>query len=404
MIRFWQKLKNLYHLAQAWYWRLYFGQPDRGMKIYGVTGTNGKTTTCYLLTSILGKEYGVKKTGMLTTVAFRIGEKEISNETKMTTLPSRLVFDYLGKMRTAGVNQVVLEMTSHALDQNRLFGIKLDGAAILNIACEHLDYHRTMTEYAAAKLKILNYVRDGGTIVHRQFPIPNSQFPNLELIQFSAKDAADVVTSLLGEVNKENVLAASLLARAAGVKEENIASGVAAVKLVPGRMEWVKPKFSMTNDQFPISGLPRVLIDYAVTPDALERLYKEVKRQTKGKVFAVLGACGLRDRGKRPDMARAAARFTDEVVLTREDPWTEDEEQIFTDLEKGLEKTDKKWRRIVDRREAIRYCLERAGKDDVVVVTGKGAEQGMAIGKKIVLWSDREVILEEMEDLAERKT
>jgi len=146
--------------------------------------------------------------------------------------------------------------------------------------------------------------------------------------------------------------------------------------------------------------LPRVLIDYAVTPDALERVYKEVREQTQGKIFAVLGACGNRDRGKRPQMARAVAKYADELVLTREDPWTESEEQIFKDLEGGLLDAEIKWHRIVGRREAIKYCLESAGPDDVVVVTGKGAEVGMAVGNKVTPWSEKEVILSEMKKLA----
>jgi UDP-N-acetylmuramoyl-L-alanyl-D-glutamate--2,6-diaminopimelate ligase len=235
--------------------------------------------------------------------------------------------------------------------------------------------------------------------------------------------------------------------RAAGVPEQAIKRGIDAVKSVPGRMDWIE-------------GEPRVLIDYAVTPDALERLYKDVRQQTRGKVYAVLGACGMRDRGKRPDMARVVAQYADELVLTREDPWTEDEEQIFADLEKGLlgeagvESTGREetarslstslyalfarprpvppaggraeindsrtahygaklrpvssrlamnksfWKRIVDRREAIKYCLEKAGPEDVVVITGKGAETGMAVGKKVVPWNDKAVVLELFEELS----
>jgi UDP-N-acetylmuramoyl-L-alanyl-D-glutamate--2,6-diaminopimelate ligase len=136
----------------------------------------------------------------------------------------------------------------------------------------------------------------------------------------------------------------------------------------------------------------RVLIDYAVTPDALDRLYSYVKEEADGKVFGVLGAAGLRDRGKRPDMARAVARYADVLILTREDPWTESEDQIFSDLEKGLAGSDIEWRRIVDRKEAIASLLDRAQSGDVVVVTGKGAERGMAIGKDIIPWNDRKVV------------
>lgn len=386
MYRLYQQLKNIYHFIQAQAWRAYYGWPDRKLKIYGVTGTNGKTTTCYVLAGILREAYGRKRVGMLSTVAFWIGEEEEFNKTKMTTLDSRLVFRNLKRMAGKGVEQAVVEMTSHALDQNRLSGIELDGAIILNIEREHLDYHGTMEEYAKAKGKIIDYLKPNVPLVVKGDDeligkIVESRH-GLSIIRFTAEQAKEVVTPLAGEWNKENVLAASLLAGAVGVDEEAIGRGVDSIKGVPGRMEWIG-----LNNQF-----PRVLIDYAVTPDALERLYRYVKEKTSGRIFAVLGAAGLRDRGKRPLMARAVASFADEIVLTREDPWTESEEQIFSDLEKGLSDSPVKWQRIVDRKEALRYVIGKARADDVIVVTGKGAERGMAIGRKIIAWNDKEVI------------
>lgn len=426
------------------------------MKMYGVTGTNGKTTTSILLGSILREVYGKDKVGLITTIVFWLGGEEKVNETKMTTMRSQDLFRLLREMKDRGVERVVIEITSHALDQHRLAGIKLDGAIILNIAREHLDYHGTMEEYAAAKLKIAGYIKgDGALVINRKFSIGNWQFSTkakFSIFKFSKEQAQGVVTALPGEVNKENVLAATLLARAVGVNHEMINKGVAKVEQVSGRMEWiqaksVKCKMQSNNEKLQFI-LPRVLVDYAVTPDALERLYEEVRGMTSGRIFAVLGACGLRDRGKRPEMARAVAQYADELVLTREDPWTEDEAQIFSDLERGLEQNVDKtknavskqrtnhsvsggtsldgggktqnsdnaailfpealddklvdrvklqqfsWQRITDRREAIKYCIEKAGSDDVVVVTGKGAETGMAIGKKILPWSDKQVIQE----------
>jgi len=401
-MREWQQLKNVYHFFQAHWWRMFYRFPDRGVKIYGVTGTNGKTTTCYVLASILRAAYGKEKVGMLSTVGIWVGEEESINETKMTTTDSAVVYRRLRRMRECGVEHVVLEMTSHALDQNRLVGMTLSGAIILNIEREHLDYHGTMEEYALAKARIIDYVREESPIVVRgdlvrKSQIANPKSQNRRLIMFTEEQARDVSTPLPGDFNKENVLAASLLAKSVGIGEEAVQRGVMVVKQVPGRMEWVRlnDQFPMTNDQ-----LPRVLIDYAVTPGALDRLYEYVRgalRQAQGsqdgRIIAILGAAGRRDRGKRPDMARVVARYADEIVLTREDPWTEDEEQIFSDLEKGLVDVTIPWRRIVDRRAAIAYCLQKAGQGDVVVITGKGAETGMGVGKGIVPWSDKEVIL-----------
>lgn len=404
------------------------------MKVYGVTGTNGKTTTSVLLGSVLREVYGKDKVGLITTIVFWLGEEEKVNETKMTTMNSRAVYKLLREMRRRGIEQVVIEITSHALDQHRLAGIALDGAIILNVAREHLDYHGTMQEYAQAKSRIVSYVKKKGALVYKvddkwiqRAIVNNLQVKSLiskakiSAIQFTKIEAAKVATVLEGGWNRENVLAVSLLAKAIGLEGQKVQEGIRRIKQVPGRMEWIEPILATANLQLANNKLPRVLIDYAVTPDSLDQLYKEVSRGTSGKIFAVLGACGRRDRGKRPKMARTVAQYADELVLTREDPWTEEEEQIFNDLEKGLNfsktrKADKAaispgllnyqakgtkqsvWQRIVDRREAIKYCIDRAGADDVVVVTGKGAETGMAIGEKILPWSDKQVIQELLQE------
>lgn len=331
---------------------------------------------------------------MLTTVVFRVGTKEIVNDTKMTTLPSRLIFSYLRQMVDAGVSHAVVEMTSHALDQHRLLGVKLAGAIILNVEREHLDYHFTMDEYAAAKELIIKYLQAGASLVGKQDDtyvgpiLERAREQGVRVIEFTEKMAHDVATALPGEVNKQNTLAASLLARAVGMAEEHIQSGIASLTHVPGRMEIIETPQGV-----------RVVIDYAVTPDALERLYKDIKQTMSGRVYGILGAAGLRDRGKRPQMAAAAKRYADELILTREDPWTEPEEQIFSDLEKGLSKDDRSWQRILDRREALKYALGQAKAGDTVVVTGKGAEVGMGVGKEVIPWHERGVIEELIRDL-----
>jgi UDP-N-acetylmuramoyl-L-alanyl-D-glutamate--2,6-diaminopimelate ligase len=386
-MRLWQQVKNIYHFCEAYFWRAYFGWPDRGLHIYGVTGTNGKTTTCYVLASIWRAQVGQEKVGMLTTVAFWFGGREKINKTKMTTLPSKLVYQYLREMKNNGVTHVVLEMTSHALDQNRLRGIRLEGAIILNIEREHLDYHRTMEGYALAKQRIIEYLQPGAPLVGKgddamvRRMLEVARQAGVKVQEFISQDTRQVETSLPGDFNKENVLAASELARLTGVIPEAIRQGVASLRQVPGRMEILATQRG-----------GQVLIDYAVTPKALENLYRYARAHATGRIFGVLGAAGLRDRGKRPEMARVVGDIADELILTREDPWTEKEEQIFQDLEKGLTNTKAKWQRIVDRREALEYALRQAQASDIVVVTGKGAEQGMAIGNTIIPWNDREVI------------
>ncbi len=389
MIRAWQKIKNLLHWVRAQWWRAYYRWPDKKLVLHGVTGTNGKTTTCYILTSVLEEAFGADKVGMLTTVSFRVGEKTEVNESKMTTLKSAVVMKYLRKMVNAGVEKAVLEVTSHALDQHRLAGLRFRVAIITNIAREHLDYHGTMKEYALAKAKIVNMLEADGILVGKgddklvKEILLQAKEKGIKTEQWTSEQAKNVETHLLGSFNQENAAAVKLAAEAVGITADKIKAGINYVKVVPGRMEWIRQ-----------GNKPAILIDYAVTPDALERLYDDVRVKTEGKVWGILGACGLRDRGKRPLMSAAVAERADELVLTREDPWTEDEEQIFQDLEEGLKEAKIPWQRITDRREAIQYCIEQAQAGDTIVVTGKGAETGMAIGHKIVPWNEKQVVLD----------
>jgi UDP-N-acetylmuramoyl-L-alanyl-D-glutamate--2,6-diaminopimelate ligase len=382
-----QEVKNIGHFFETHLWRIWYGKPDADMHIYGVTGTNGKTTTSYLLTSIFEHAHGKEKIGMLTTVSFRLGGKEEINTSKMTTLPSKKVFAYLARMRQAEVKYVVLETTSHALHQHRLAGIAFDGAIILNIAREHLDYHKTMEKYAAAKEMIVSHLKKDAPLVGKEQDIfvramlNRAEKKGIRVVRMKDEDIEQTVTPLAGSINKENAAAASLLARAVGVSDEAIRAGVNAVTFVPGRMETIEAPQGFT-----------IVIDYAVTPDALERLYADMKKKTKGRILGIVGAAGMRDRGKRPHMARTVAKYADRIVVTREDPWTESEDQIFADLEEGLQGTSVPWERIVDRREAIQALIQDAKPGDIVIVTGKGAERGMGVGKEIIPWNEREVI------------
>lgn len=388
-----QEIKNIGHFFEAHVWRTVYGIPDKGMRIYGVTGTNGKTTTCYLLRSVLAEAHQEKYVGMLTTVAFRIGEVEEINKTKMTTLPSRKIFSYLARMKRKGIEYVVLETTSHALDQHRIAGIQFDGAIILNIAREHLDYHKTIAQYASAKERIINYLRIGAPLVGKQDDdyvrpmLDRAEKRGINVIRMTGEDIQSAHAELSGSINKENACAVTLLARALNIADDIIQAGINQVKSVPGRMEKFTTPQGVT-----------VIIDYAVTPDALERLYSEVKKDLKdgAKIFGTVSAAGLRDRGKRPDMARAVAKYADKIVVTREDPWTESEEQIFNDLEQGLpaDQQGKQWQRIVDRKEALATLLQEAKAGDVVIATGKGAERGMGMGNDIIAWNEREIIEE----------
>lgn len=387
-MNYYQQLKNIYHFLQAHWWRLYYRWPDRQLKLYGVTGTNGKTTTTIVLGSILRAAHGGEKVGLLSTEIFWFGSKEVPNETHMTSVDAAQVFRYLRDMVAHGVTHVALEMTSHALDQHRLAGLRLQGAIILNIAHEHLDYHKTMEEYARAKARIIDYVIPGGTVVVKkddEWIEKILEWRGLStgevVIGFTTADAKTVTTPLPGDFNQENVLAASLLAKAVGLSPEAIGRGVAAVKQVSGRVEWI----NLPNGA-------RAVVDFALTPYSYERLFKYLRAETTGKLIGVFGAAGRRDKGKRPLITRAVAQYADEIVLTQDEPYDDPEEEIYQQLEAGLADTTIPWQRIPDRREAIKYAWQKSKAGDVVAVVGMGNYNARMVGDKKIPWNDKQVI------------
>lgn len=424
--REYQQLKNVYHWLQAQLWRAVYGWPDKKLTLFGVTGTNGKTTTTIVLGSILRAAQGRDKVGLLSTEVFWLGAEERVNETHMTSTDAKIVFRYLRQMVEKGVTHVVLEMTSHALDQHRLAGISLSGAIILNIAHEHLDYHKTMDEYATAKGKIVHYLRSDAPLVAKKdnewvrkalavfYPSisPEGEIPPLEkgrkVVWFTSRAAQDISTPLPGDFNKENVLAASLLAEACGVAKDHIGQGVAAVTQVPGRMEWIslENRNHHRRSGTPQRGKsenrrewPRVVVDFALTPYSYERLFKYLRAETKGRLFAVFGAAGRRDRAKRPLITKIVAQYADEIILTQDEPYDDPEEEIYQQLEAGLVGSTISWQRIPDRREAIKYALQKAQAGDIVAVTGMGNFTTRVVGDKKIPWNDRQVILELAKEL-----
>ncbi|MAF80392.1 hypothetical protein CL628_00075 [bacterium] len=206
---------------------------------------------------------------------------------------------------------------------------------------------------------------------------------DLTVQEFTRAQAAKVKTPLTGAFNQENVLAASLVARAAGLSEENIAAGVASVTQIPGRVEWLEHP----------SGF-KVVVDFALTADALERLYQALKPHVAGRLIAVFGAAGRRDRAKRPILTKLAARYADELILTQDEPYEDPEDEIYAELEAGLTDATIPWQRIEDRREAILYALKEAKPGDVIALTGMGNYNTRMVGSKAVDWNDREVVEE----------
>lgn len=429
-----QKLKNYYHLMQAVAANLWYGFPSKKITVIGVTGTNGKTTTTQMIGRIL-TEIG-QNVAVASTINFKIGKKEWVNKTKFTTLSSFAVQKFIRQAVSAGCKFAVLETSSHALDQFRVWGVEYDTAVMTNVTREHLDYHHNMDEYRIAKLKLFEDIKTAvvnldmqnagdyldasarkkfafSTKFDAQIENEDDDVQKIKLVKaedvqleinrsiFKAEDV-QFELKMPGLFNVENALAAICVGKAYGMDLVKMKNALAKMTGVPGRMEHIQNKRDIN-----------IIVDYAVTPDSLEKLYTLIsqikhgpKRKmelgealTSNKVIAVFGSCGDRDRGKRPMMGSIVDKNADYIILTNEDPYTEDPQQIINEVAVGVteKKENENFWKILDRRAAIRKALQLAKPGDVIVVTGKGAEETMMVGDKQIPWNDKKVILEELE-------
>lgn len=403
-----QRVKNWYHLVLAICVVMWFGFPGRKLRVIGVTGTDGKTTTCRFLADIL--EEAGHTVALASSIEFRVGLDRQVNTTKFTTLSAWQVQKFLARAVRAGCGYVVLEISSHALDQNRVWGVPFSAAIITNVTREHLDYHGDMVQYRRAKRHLFEKSKSGVVNLDMERPeefldvirgkkitysLENQQADILaEHIETRLDGSSFIVENVLfslrvpGRFNIENALAALAASFVFSVSLEDARRALSRVEVVPGRMELVP------NDR-DIS----LLIDYAVTPNALEKLYSlvsEMKPHPNAKVIAVFGACGDRDRGKRPLMGEIVSSYADTIILTNEDPYTEDPNRIIREIKKGIVNKipDETLFTIMDRRKAIAKAIQLAVPGDIVVVSGKGAEEIMAIGNERIPWNDKRVIEE----------
>lgn len=385
------------HLPLAWFSLCRYCFPSRQLKVIGVTGTDGKTTTVNLIYHIL-KETGWP-VGMISTVSARIGEEEIETGFHVTAPDPQLLQKLLRKMVKKGIKYVVLEATSHGLDQFRFLGINYEIGVLTNITHEHLDYHKTFENYLKAKAKlflqsklaILNKDDQAYDFLSRQV-----KKKKIGLLSYAIKNQADFTpktfpfeTTLPGEYNRYNVLAAIATVSALGVKPEAIRKALKSFVGVEGRLEEVSRK-----------GF-RVIIDFAHTPNALKQVLGTLK-ESLGKnqrLIAVFGAAGLRDQKKRPMMGEIAGKLADLIVLTAEDPRTEKVEAICEQIAAGCRRLGREPTIIPNRQEAIEFAVKAAKKGDVVVVCGKGHEKSMCFGKKEYPWSDKEAVKKALKEV-----
>lgn len=392
-------VNNFFHLPVAVLAVLFFGYPAKRLKVIGVTGTDGKTTTATLIHKIL-VDVG-KKAALISTVSAKIGREEISTGLHVTSPHPWKLQQLLRRIVKQGLEYVVLEATSHGLVQNRLFGCNFMVGVVTNVTHEHLDYHGTYEKYLAAKAKLFRRVkvavfnRDDRS--YRKLMTKISK--QAKVITYSIKQKADFTpktfkfkTSLPGEYNQYNCLAAIAATSSLGLAEKKIRKAVAGFKGIKGRMEEIDE-----GQDF------RTIVDFAHTPYALESALKALKKQLTPKskhrapsLIAVFGCAGLRDKQKWPMMGRIAAQYADQIVLTAEDPRTEDVNQIIEEIAQGYFRGGGKKAnlfRVPDRREAIKFAIQKlAKKGDIVVVFGKGHEESMCFGRTEYPWSDQKEI------------
>jgi len=402
----------LARLAAAWN-----GHPARRLVMIGITGTDGKTTTCTLLHRIM-LTAGLKA-GMITTVSAVIGERSLDTGFHVTTPPATDIQGYLAEMVRAGLSHCVLEVTSHGLAQQRVGACDFDIAVVTNVTREHLDYHRTWEDYLEAKGRlfaglggsppkpeaprraaILNLDDGSYETLARRATAPVTTYglgaaaqvraEEVEAgaagIRFLARGAGyrvPIVSSLVGRYNVSNALAAFAAAvEGLGLSPEAAAEGIRSVPGVPGRMERIDLGQPFT-----------AIVDFAHTPNALRSALETARTLSAGKVIAVFGAAGLRDPGKRRQMAGVAAERADATLLTAEDPRTEPLEAILEEMaagarERGGVEGASFWRE-PDRGEAIRRAVAMAAPGDLVILCGKGHEQSMCFGEVEHPWDDR---------------
>lgn len=407
--RLFKALQPSYHLAWAALSAAYYRFPSREIFVIGVTGTKGKSSTTELINAVL-EEAGFK-TAVSGTIRFKIGDKTLPNRYKMT-MPGRYVMQkFLREAVQDGCRIAILEMTSEGVLQHRHRFIDLNALVFTNLQPEHIESHGSFEAYAAAKLKLRDALeaspkKEKYTVANIDDPY-GAEFlnaPSATALPYSLKDAEPIATTtrgvlmtigslsihspLIGVFNIYNILAAVTLCSALGVSIETAKRALEKFEKIEGRAERIEHGQPFT-----------VIVDYAHTPDSLEKLYQAFKETHAGKKICVLGGTGGgRDAWKRPVMGDIADRYCDSVILTDEDPYDEDPREIILALQRGM--TTQKPLIVMDRREAIKTALETADKNDVILITGKGTDPFIMgpRGAKIP-WSDARVVREELETL-----
>ncbi len=391
-----EHIEPIGHLAEAVLWQTVYGFPARGVKVIGITGTNGKTSTSFIVHKMM-VEAGLP-TGLMTTVAHGVGNDIEPQIHHMTTVPTRQLLQRIKKMKKAGMKWLVLETTSHALAQHRVWGMPYSVAVMTNITHEHLDYHRTFERYRDAKRKL--FVMTNRNRRGLRAGVINAEDPSAELFSLDIKNPVfygsergdvratnvelssdgshytavaeneryDIICKLPGSFNVANSLAAVCVGRLVGLTKKQIEHGIAALDGVEGRMTNIDEGQNFS-----------VIVDFAHTPDSFDKLFRDLKPVVQGKLIVLFGSAGRRDEAKRTVQGRLAGEYADEVVVTEEDDRDINGESIMNEIASGAEEAGKTRERdlflIHDRSEAINFAIGRAEQGDTVLLLGKGHEK-----------------------------
>lgn len=402
-----KKILPLYHFCLAKISALIYNYPANKMLVIGVTGTAGKSSSCYFIAQILS-DAGLT-VGMITTTLFKIGPKEWLNDKKMTMLGRFQTQKMLAQMVQKKCQVAIIETSSQGIDQFRHISINYDFLVFTNLYPEHIEAHGGFENYKNSKGKLFRYLmtkkHKNLLIGNQKITPPKTIIANLDdqhvkyFLNFSAEKKitygfnklADIkpenlVINLLGKYNIYNVLPAVAVAKILNIDEEKIKKAVANLKPLPGRLEFIENNRGI-----------KIVVDYAFEPEALKKIYQTIKNAPHNKIIHVLGAAGGgRDAQKRPKMGLIAAENSDLIIITNEDPYDEDPQKIIAEVANGIPK-NKQIYKILDRREAIRKSLELAKEGDLILITGKGAEQAICVANgQMIPWDDRQVVREEL--------
>lgn len=403
------KVDNV-RLAMSYLAAAFYGQPAEQMKIIGITGTKGKTTTSFMLKSIM--ETAGYKTGLIGTVCILIGDKELESG---KTTPDPVEFQkILRLMADDGVEYVIMEVSAHALDMHRVDGVRFAAAAFTNLSQDHLDYFGTMENYLKAKMAIASMtdslsvnvddetvaaafdkanvcynrvgIREKAQLYAKEIEMTESGIDFT--LTFHKRTSDRVNLKLSGIFNVYNAIMAASLADNIGIDSVSIRKGLEKLTNVPGRVELLD-----TSTPY------RVILDYAHSPDALENVLKTLRESCKGRLIALFGCGGGRDKGKRPIMGEIGGRLADFCILTSDNPRCEEPMTIINEIEQGIKGVSDRYVVIENRRDAIRYALENAKPGDTVVLAGKGHENYQEINNVKHPFDERVVVRELLEEI-----